>query len=71
MRLLILLPLLCLCSCAERDKAVADSAATIYEAWQAHKAGVPDQYVGPVIESNSMAIIHAVAYKYPPGEVKK
>ncbi len=70
--LLLFASLTLLCSCGEeRDKAVADSSATIYEAWQAHKAGVPDEFIDPVITNNSMAIIHAVGYGYTPGKKTK
>lgn len=72
-----LLPLLALagglfsiggCGNAARDQGIADSAASIYEAAEAIKSGVPPELVVPAIQAQAFAITEAVGLPYKPAE---
>jgi len=70
MRLALLsLLLLALIGCVDttaRDQAVANSAATIYEAAVAIERGVPAATTLPAIKANALAIVIAEGYTWPP-----
>lgn len=72
MKFAILLCCLALSACAPsaRDREIANSAATIYEAQTAQEQGTPTDKAGPVIKANAMSIIHATGHLYNPGEKK-
>lgn len=70
MKWLLLIPALLLAGCVtDRDRAVADAAATIWEGADAIDKGVPAGMVTPAIKANAAAIIKSTGVEYPPAGV--
>lgn len=65
---LILVAILALCGCA-RDRAVANSAATIWEAADATERGADPAQTMPAIKANAAAIIRSTGSTYSPAGV--
>lgn len=67
--LAVLVAMLLFSGCsAERDAAVANSAASIYEAAKAIEDGVDPRLVTPSIKAQATAIVLAVGHTYAPAE---
>lgn len=65
----LLAALVLLCGCGEsRERAVANSAATIWEAAQAIRMGAPVEAPARAIQRNAAAIIKANGATYAPAE---
>lgn len=67
-RLALVLCALSLCGCA-RDRAVANSAATIWEAADATEKGADPAQTMPAIKANAAAIIRSTGSTYAPAGV--
>jgi hypothetical protein len=66
--LVLLLVLLSGCGTDKRDAAIANSAATIWEAAQAIRIGAPPEAPARAIQENAAAIIKASGATYQPAE---
>jgi len=66
---LLALVVVLLCGCGTRNRAVANSAATIWEAADALERGASPAGVTPAIKANAAAIIKSTGNTYAPAGV--